>query len=192
MQVPTVQIQRRLFTVQEYEQMIRAGVFGEDDRLELIEGAVIAMSPIGPGHAATVKRLAELFYEQVREHAIVSVQDPVRLDEHSEPQPDLALLRRRDDYYATAHPRPEDVLLIVEVADTSVEFDQTVKLRLYARAGIPEVWILNLPEVNLEVYRGPTASGYKEKRTLGAGDTISPLALPDVTFAVSDILGTER
>lgn len=188
MQVPTIQVQRRLFTVQEYEQMIRAGVFGEDDRLELIEGEVIAMSPIGPGHAAHVKRLAELFYECVREHVIISVQDPVRLGEHSEPQPDLALLHRRADYYAAAHPRPEDVLLIVEVADTSVEFDQTVKLRLYAQAGIPEVWILNLPGVNLEVYRGPTASGYKEKRTLGAGDILSPFALPGVTLPVSEIL----
>ncbi len=134
MQAPTLQIQRRLFTVQEYEQMIRAGLFGEDDRLELIEGEVIAMSPISPGHAGRVNRLNKLFTRRVGERALISVQNPVRLV-HSEPQPDLALLRPRADDYAEGHPQPEDVLLIVEVADTSADYDRTVRVPLYGRAG---------------------------------------------------------
>ncbi len=191
MQTPTLQIQRRLFTVQEYEQMIRAGLFGEDDRLELIEGEVIAMSPIGPGHAGRVNRLNRLFARRVGERALISVQNPVRLA-HSEPQPDLALLRPRADDYAEGHPQPEDVLLIVEVADTSADYDRSVRIPLYGRAGILETWLVDLTSLSMEVYRGPTASGYKEKRTLGASDTLAPLAMPDVALAVSDILSTGR
>ena len=179
--------ERRRFTVQEYEQMIKAGVFGEDDRLELIEGEVVAMWPINPSHAGYVDRIAELFHERVRGKALVRVQNPVELP-RSEPQPDLALVRRRADYYTASHPKPKDVLLIVEVSDTSADYDRTVKIPLYARAGIPEVWLVDLTEKHMEVYRGPGARGYKEKRTVGLKESLSPLALPSLIVKVREIL----
>jgi Uma2 family endonuclease len=136
----TVQIQRRLFSVHEYHQMLQAGVLGEDDRLELIEGEIVQLSPINSRHAACVNRLNALFTSRLTGRAVVSVQNPIRLDTHSEPQPDLALLKPRPDFYAASHPNPEDVLLVVEVADTSADYDRGVKLALYARVGIAEVW----------------------------------------------------
>ena len=179
--------ERRRFTVREYEQMIKAGVFGEDDRLELIEGELIPLSPIGPDHAGHVNRLNRLFTRRVGGHALVSIQNPLQMA-RSEPQPDLMLLRSRADDYTRSHPKPNDVLLLVEVADTSVEFDQTIKLRLYAQAKIPEVWIVNLLDKWVEVYRGPGARGYKEKRTVSLKESLTPLALPNVTLKVREIL----
>jgi hypothetical protein len=139
-----VQLARRLFTVAEYHKMAEAGILSEDDRVELLEGEIVAMSPIGSRHAGTVKRLLDQFIPlQGARRVILSVQDPIRLGEYSEPQPDLALLRPRADFYASSHPGPEDVLLIIEVADQSAAVDREVKVPLYARWGIPEVcwWI---------------------------------------------------
>ena len=179
--------ERRRFTVQEYDQMVKAGVFGEDDRLELIEGEVVAMSPINSHHAGRVNRLNKLLTRRLGDRVLVSVQNPVELP-HSEPQPDLALLRPRADDYAKSHPKPKDVLLLIEVADTSADYDRTVKIRLYARAGIPEVWLVDLTEKQVEVYRKPGASGYKEKRTLSGREALSPAALAGVTLTVADML----
>ena len=142
----TTPIKRRAFSVDEYHAMVEAGILTKHDRVELLDGEIIAMVPIGSGHASCVMRLSELLSEAVGKRAIVSVQSPVRLDEASEPQPDLMLLKRRDDFYAAAHPTPADVLLLIEVSDTTVAFDKNVKLSLYARSMIPEVWIVNLPE----------------------------------------------
>jgi Uma2 family endonuclease len=127
--------------------MAEAGIFTEDDRVELIEGEVVAMSPIGPRHAACVRKLARLIRDRVSSTAaIVDVQDPIRLSEHSEPLPDISILRPRDDFYADGHPGPEDVLVLLEVADASVMYDRNTKLPLYARAGIAEVWLVDLGE----------------------------------------------
>jgi hypothetical protein len=180
---------RRRFTVDEYHRMAEAGILAEDDRVELIEGEIVEMSPIGSRHAACVKRMTSLFYRQVGQKAIVSVQDSIRLTGHSEPQPDLALLKPRPDFYAKAHPGPEDVLLVVEVAETSPDYDRTVKVPLYARSGVPEVWLVDLAGEGVEVYRQPSPQGYREVRQARRGQRLTPEAFPDVELAVDDVLG---
>ena len=185
----TVQVPKRLFTVDEYYRMAEAGLFSEDDRLELIEGEVVEMSPIGSRHAACVDRLNRLFSTRVEGRAIVRVQSPIRLGRYSEPQPDLALLQPRDDFYAQAHPEPEDVLLVVEVAETSAAYDREVKVPLYARSGIPEVWLVDLEAGQVEVYREPTPKGYREVERVGPGQPLAPQALPDRELAVEAIIG---
>ena len=183
-----VQLQRRLLTTDDYHLLLRAGSLSEDDQVELIEGEIIEMSPISPEHAARVKRLAELFHDAVRKRAIVSVQDPILAGEHSEPQPDVALLRPRADYYAKSHPGPEDVLLVVEIAETSVDYDRNMKMRLYARAGVPEAWLVSLPDQWIEVYQDPSPVGYLSMRRVLPGASVAPQAFPDAAVAVSEIL----
>lgn len=171
------------FTRHEYHQMASGQVFGEDDRVELIDGEVVEMAPIGSPHAAGVNRLTTIFSSAVAGRAIVAVQNPIALSELSEPEPDLALLRPRPDFYAQGHPRPEDVLLLVEVADTSVSYERRVKLPLYLAAGITEIWVVDLPAEALEVTRGT------ETQRRGRGDTVAPLAFPDMVVEVDAILG---
>ena len=183
------QLLRRRFTVSEYHRMGQAGILGEDDRLELLEGEIVEMAPIGSRHQAVVDRLTKLFSDRVGDAAVVRVQGPVRLGEDSEPQPDLLLLAPRGDFYATAHPSPEDVHLLVEVSDTSAEYDREVKLPLYARHGIKEVWLVGLDAGTVEVYRAPTAQGYQEPSQAGRDQRISPLAFPKMELAVEDIIG---
>lgn len=190
MVVNSIQLQRRLITVDEYDQMVRSGVFPEDDRLELIEGELLAMSPIGSRHAAQITRLTRIFNRRLEGRALVSSQSPVRLA-HSEPQPDLLLLRHRSDDYAAALPVPADVLLLIEVADTTAVFDRGVKVPLYARSGIGETWLIDLTENVVEVYRAAAAGGYRQKQTLGMGDNLTCLAFPDEAFAINDILVPE-
>src|SRR5690554_3847041 len=143
--MPAVAPAERRFTVEEYHAMARAGILTEDDRVELLEGRIVTMSPIGSRHVEVVRRLTELFILRAREHAIVSAQNPVRLDRHSEPEPDLALLVRKEAY-AARHPRPDEVLLLIEVAASTLAFDLREKVPLYARAGIGEVWVVALDE----------------------------------------------
>ena len=172
--------------------MGRAGVFAPDERVELLDGYLYAMSPIGVRHAACVLRLTRLFSRAVDPHAFVSVQNPVRLSNRSEPEPDLALLAPKD-VYDTRHPRPDDVLLLVEVSETTLPFDRDVKLPLYAREGIREVWIVALEEDRVYACRKPTSEGFGEQRALGRGGTLGIEALPDVRpFAVEEVLGPER
>lgn len=184
-----VEVLRRTFTVDEYHQMAQAGILSEDDRVELLEGEIVEMTPIGPRHAALVDRLTRLFSSHAGERAIVRVQSPIYLGEHSEPQPDLALLRPRPDFYAEAHPRPEDVLLVVEVAETSADVDRERKVPLYGQAGVPETWLLDLTGECVEVYTRPTSHGYGEVRRFWRGDHLSPRAFPDLELAVDDVLG---
>lgn len=185
----SVQIQRRWFNVDEYYRMIDAGILSEDDRVELIEGEVIKMSPIGKFHAACVKRLNELFVLLVGRTATVSVQDPIRLNDFSEPQPDIALLKRRGDFYSSGHPMPEDVLLVVEVADTSAQYDRMIKMPLYARAGIPEVWLIDVARDLIEVYSQPANGRYQSFREARRGETLNLSSLPNLVISVNDILG---
>ncbi|GIX47749.1 MAG: hypothetical protein KatS3mg131_1960 [Candidatus Tectimicrobiota bacterium] len=147
------------------------------------------MAPIGSRHAGHVNRLNRLLSRLVGERAIVSAQNPVRLGEHSEPQPDVALLRPRPDFYAAEHPGPEDVLLVVEVAETSLEDDRAVKVPLYARFGIPEVWLVDLAAGHMEVYRHPSPQGSQAVRILGQGERLAPQALPAVPLPVAGVLG---
>jgi Uma2 family endonuclease len=185
----TVQVLRRRFTVDEYYLMAKVGILHEDDRVELIEGEIVEMSPIGSRHAASVMRLTQYLSEKTGRHALVDVQNPVRLGEHSEPQPDVCLLKPRMDFYAGAHPGPADVLLLIEVADTSADYDRQVKIPLYARAGIGEVWLVDLTQNQVEVYRQPGPRGYRQILMPTAEDRLAPQALPDLALSPRDILG---
>jgi len=185
----SVQVRKRLLTVDEYEAMGRAGILGEDDRVELIEGEIIEMSPIKEPHASCVRRLNWLLPRAIRDRAIVDAQNPIVLSERSEPQPDLTLLLSREDFYRQRHPRPEDVFLLVEVADTSLAYDRMVKVPLYARARVPEVWIVDLVGQLVHVYREPSAGEYRDVRSVGPGEHVSPSAFPDVELEVSEWVG---
>jgi len=184
-----VQLLRRSFTVEEYHRMAQAGILGEDDRVELIDGEIVKMAPIGSRHAACVDRLTQPLADHVRGRSIVRVQNPIRLGHHSEPQPDLALLKARPDFYAQGHPGPDDALLLVEVVETSAEVDRGVKVPLYARAGISEVWLVDLIEDRIEVYRQPTPQGYQQVQHLRRGECLAPLSFPDLVLVAESILG---
>jgi len=171
--------QERRFTVDEYYQMGEAGIFGENDRVELLDGQIYVMSPIGSEHATCVRRLTRFFIREAEPQALVSAQHPIRLDNASEPEPDLALLHPREDDYATRHPRPKDVFLLVEVAETSLSFDQEVKRPLYAEAGVPEYWIVDLKPPAVHVYRDPAGDTYRTHTTHGPDDELDVAALPD-------------
>ena len=178
---------RYRFSVEEYHRMADAGLFGEDDRVELLDGEVVEMAPIDSRHAACVKWLNNVFVARLGDRAIVGVQDPMDLSERSEPQPDLTLLRPRSDYYAAGHPAPADVLLVVEVADTTVGSDRGVKVPLYAAAGVSEVWLVDLPAGEVQSFRRPAEAGYQEVRAHAAGDHLAPLAYPDAELAVAEM-----
>jgi len=184
----SVEPRRRLFTVDEYHAMARAGVLGEDDRVELLEGEVVETGPIGSRHNACVARLNRYLSGRAGDNAIVWVQSSIRLNDFAEPEPDAALLRPRDDYYAEAHPRPEDVLLVVEVADTSADYDRERKIPLYARSGVPEVWLVDLEEGRIELYRSPSADGYRELLRPGRDEVLRPVELPELEVAVREVL----
>jgi Uma2 family endonuclease len=184
----SVQVARRYFTVEEYHRMGAAGIFTEDDRVELIEGEILQKSPIGSRHAACVKRLNAKFNNLLAGRGVVSVQDPVLLNDFSEPQPDIAVLTRREDFYADALPTAKDVLLVVEVADTSIAYDRDSKLPAYARSGILEVWLVDLPAETVEVYSVPANGAYQKSISYRRGDSISPSNFPDIAIEVASIL----
>jgi hypothetical protein len=182
-------MERRRFTVAEYYAMAEAGILRDDDRVELIEGEIIAMSPINAPHAGHINGATRVFSARLGDKVLLGVQNPIRLGDDTDPQPDIALLKPRADDYKKKHPIPADVLLIVEISDTTPDYDRDVKTPLYARAGIPELWIVNLPENRLEVYRDPSRKGYKTRLILERGESVSPLAFPKMTFRIEDIVG---
>lgn len=177
------------FTVDEYHRMGEAGIFHEDDRVELIHGQVVTMTPIGDDHLSCVNRLSRLFARLADHQATLSVQNPLVLARHEEPQPDFTIRRFRHDGYKAKRPHARDALLVIEVGDSSAPADRKTKIPLYAEAGIREAWLANLPEDTLEVYRGPRAGQYHDVRTARRGETVSPLAFPDLALQVDDILG---
>ncbi len=185
----SVELLRRKFTVEQYHQMAEAGILTEDDRVELIRGEIVEMSPVGRRHAACVNRLNALFHQRLAQVVIVGVQNPVELDGNSEPQPDLSLLRRRADFYEAGHPQVSDILLLVEVADTTVESDRKVKIPLYAEDGIAEVWLVDINGQCLEVYRQPSEKGYQTILKYYRSQTLTIEAFPDVSFTVDEVLG---
>jgi Uma2 family endonuclease len=174
----------RRWSIEEYHRMAAAGILGEDDRVELLDGEIVEMSPIGSVHAAAVRSLARHIQRAAGEHCLVSVQDPIRLPPASEPQPDLALLRLRDDLYRSELPAAGDVLVVIEVADSSVAVDRRVKLPLYARAGIAEAWLVDLSGSTLEVWLDPTEQGYTTRRIFRSGETVVATAMPDLEVPV--------
>jgi Uma2 family endonuclease len=169
--------------------MIETGILTENDRVELMDGEIIEMTPIGPRHAACVKRMIALLSRKVGRIAIVGAQDPVQLDDYSEPQPDISLLKPRPDFYAQSHPLPEDVLIAVEVADTTVETDRKVKLPAYARAGIPEAWLVDLYSDRVEVHTRPASGVYQEVRIVLRGQRVASATVPQLKLKADDILG---
>jgi Uma2 family endonuclease len=175
----TAQAQTRhwLFTVDDYQRMGETGILHEDDRVELIEGEIVAMPPIGSPHGGGVKHLIRLLTSTVGERAIVSAQDPIVLRPRSEPQPDITLLRPRSDFYADSHPEAADVLLLIEVADSSLHYDLHVKVPLYARQGIPEVWVVDIAHRKVLRFSRPEGGTYREQ---GPIDLRTPMALPDL------------
>jgi len=179
----------RRFTVDEYRRMGEVGVLAADERVELLNGEIVTMSPIGAPHHGTVLRVSTLLFQRFADVALVSVQGPAAIDQYSESQPDLMLLRKRADYYASGHPTPQDILLLLEVADSSLATDRRVKIPLYARNGVIEAWIVDLVHHRLLVYRDPEPGGYKVCRTLSRGHDVSPSAFPDRPIAVADVLG---
>jgi Uma2 family endonuclease len=182
-------IPRRRFTTVEYHRMGEIGVLADDERVELLDGQIVRMSPIASPHAGCVDRLNALFARRLGGRAIVRVQNPILLDRFSEPQPDLSLLAPRPDYYAKAHPRPRDVLLAVEVIGAGRSYDRTLKLPLYARAELREVWLVDLRRQAIDVYTGPALRGYRRERRFTRGRALTPLAFPRLRLRVGEILG---
>ena len=182
-------VSRRRFTADDYHRMAACGILAEDDRVELLDGDIVEMTPIGPRHLARVDRLNDLLAHRFHGRAIVRVQGSIRLDPRSEPQPDLTLLKHRPDFYDRIATGPGDVLLMIEVGDTSADFDREVKLPLYARDGIPEVWLVNLSGGRLEVYATPEGAIYRDACFLERGESIAPTAFPDLVLQLDDILG---
>ena len=180
--------QKRKFTVAEYYRMGDVGILGPDERVELIEGEIIVMPPIGSVHADDVDEYNDVFAQYARGRFRIRIQNPIHLDDGSEPQPDVSLLRRREGGYRAAHPTPEDVLLVIEVADSSLNFDRDVKAHLYGRAGIPETWVKNIPEDCIERFTEPGPDGYAQHSVHRRGETLTPARLPDVEVAVDDLL----
>jgi Uma2 family endonuclease len=182
----------RLFTVDEYYKMAEAGILGPDEHVELIEGVIVQMPPIGPRHAFNVNRLVRLFLARLGDRAEVSIQNPVRLRGHAEPEPDLAVVRMFGDdprHYESRHPVPEDVYFVLEIAATSASYDLGEKAEMYARHGIPELWVVDLVADRLVVHRDPTPDGYASVTVAERGATVTALAFPDVTFTADEILG---
>ena len=180
---------KRLFTRKEYHAMGKACIFGHEERLELLEGEIIVRAPPGIPHLTRVDRLNHIFMPLgIQRRAIVRVQNPSVTTEFSEFQPDITLLTFRDDFYESGHPRPQDILLLVEVAVSSLNYDRNLKLPRYAAFGVPEVWIANLRADRIESYTDPSPEGYRSTRIYQRGDTISPTAFPDFQINVSDII----
>ena len=175
------------WSVEEYHQMAQAGLLDETDRVELIEGELIDMAPIGSKHAFRVDSIARALQRAAGTSFLVRVQNPILLGEHSEPQPDIAVVK--DKNYAEAHPGPEDVLVIVEVSDTTLAYDRDVKLPLYARLGIPEVWLLDVNAGELTIYREPAEGQYRLIRKPTRAETVSPELVPGVAMTLAEILG---
>lgn len=182
-------VTRRRFTVHEYHRMAEAGILHEDDRVELMGGEIVEMNPIGGRHAKCVTELVRVLIRLVGEDARVSPQNPVKLDEDWEPQPDVAVLRAGERYEAGELPEPEDILLLIEVAGTSLAYDREVKLPLYARFGIREVWIIDLEAGIIERHTEPASEGYRLVRRAGRGETFASEVLPEVAIPVGAVLG---
>lgn len=184
----STQPSRRPFSIAEYDQMVATGILRDDDRLELIEGEIIAMSPIGPHHAAGVRRLDRILSRLLGDRSLISVQCPVAIPNWSEPNPDLALLVPRADFYLEAHPLPRQVQVLIEVADSSFTYDTQVKAPMYAKAGVCEYWVVDLNTDRILVYTRPRAGRYSVVRAYAAGEHFTSQRFPGIKFVVGDLL----
>ncbi len=186
---PSSEFVRYRFTVKQYHDIIDRGIFAEDEPIELIRGEIVRKMPIGNPHAATVKRINRLLPTRLPAGVLLSIQDPISVDD-SEPEPDVAILNFCDDLYASRRPTAQDVLLLIEVADSSLAYDREVKGPIYAEAGVREYWIVNLINSTVEVYRDPQSDGrYATVTTAVSGEILTPLLLSGLSVPVDEILG---
>jgi Uma2 family endonuclease len=183
------EVTRKLFTVDEFCRMGEAGIFGEEPRLELIEGEIIEMSPVGIRHVSCVNRASALFASRLAGKAMFSVQNPVVLSNDTMPQPDIVLAGPREDFYSNQRISPADTLLVLEVSDTTLRYDRKRKMPLYAKWGVPELWIENLENDVILIFRDPRPSGYANALTLHRGESIALVAFPEIHFTVDELLG---
>lgn len=185
----SAELARLKFNIHDVERMVKAGMFAGNERVELIEGELIQMAPQGSYHIGSINRLAAILIPQLLGKAVVSVQNAVIINDVNEPQPDISLLRFRDDYYSNAKARPEDIFLLIEVSDSTVTYDRKVKVPLYARNGVAEVWVVNLPKKIVEVYSHLENGKYKVVKKLEFGETLSPKLIPSLKIKVAEIIG---
>jgi Uma2 family endonuclease len=188
----TVQIQRWQFTVQDFARMVEAGILAEGDRVELIDGEVRQMNPIGSLHAATVNRLNNLLTSRLGERAIVSVQNPVILNDFTEPQPDIVVLQPRDDFYKEVLPGPEDIMLIIEVADSTLEYDRDEKIPRYARMRIPEVWLVDVNDQQVTLYANPSSNRYRHVEAFAPGMQFDSVQVKSLRLSIDSIFLIDR
>lgn len=177
------------FRVEDFRKMTEAGILPEESGWEIIDGYLIDKMSIGSKHAGTVKRLDEILRNKLGKAVIISVQDPIHLDEYNEPEPDIALLKRRNDFYTESHPTPQDVLLLIEVSDSTIEYDREIKKTLYAEAAITEFWLVNLKENTLEVYSSPKNGNYRLARILEPGEVVKSTSIENLILEVDEIIG---
>ena len=182
-------VRPKRFRVEEFRKMTEAGILPEESGWEVIDGFLIDKMTIGSKHASIINRLNRLLTAFIANRAVVSVQNPVHIDDYNEPEPDIALLKPREDYYADYHPTASDVLLLIEVSDSNIRYDRGIKTRLYAEAGIVEVWLVNLNDETIEQYSSPANSRYGSVETLKKGDSIRSISLEDLSLNVDEILG---
>ena len=185
----SAEVETYRFSVEEFNKLGEAGIFDEDDRVELLDGEIIVMSPIGTQHAGVVMQLTAMLSAKLKGCALIDPQNPTVIDEFSEPQLDIMLLKPKPDFYKTAHPRPQDILLLIEVSDTTLAYDRGRKLRKYAERELSEVWIVNLKNMTIEQYREPSGTEYSRSRIHQRGEQIVALAFPEVRFAVEELIG---
>ena len=178
----------RKFTVAEYYRMAEGGILGPEERVQLIEGEIIVMPPIGPLHAGSLDGSTSIFYRAQDDRFYIRTQNPLRLDDGSEPEPDIALVRPRADRYTTAHPTPADTFAVIEVSNSTLEYDRNHKAQIYGRAGVAQTLVLNLPEDCIENFTEPGPQGYGRHTIHRRGDKIRLVALPDLELAVEDLL----
>ncbi len=184
-----VVLERRLWTADEFHRLGELGILGEDDRVELIHGEIVTMSPIGDRQSGAVNRLNELLRDHLGKTVTIAVQNPIRLENASEPLPDISILKRRADFYSKKTPRPKDIFLLIEVADSSIDYDEKFKSNLYAESNIAEVWVVNLLMGIVIQFTEPFAGKYKRVRRAHKGDSITSHSLPNLTLRVDEIVG---
>lgn len=189
--IETPPLTRKKFCVDEVYKMMEIGILPEESGWELIGGEIIHRMSIGSKHTSKVKRLNRLVSTVIGDKAIVSIQDPIHIDEHNEPEPDIALLKPREDFYEENHPTPQDILLVIEVSDPTIEYDREIKKALYAEAGIVKFWLINLKQNTIETYFSPANGTYYQMQIFERGQTLQSKNLPDLSLAVSEILGEE-
>ena len=182
----------RQITVEEYDLMIQTGVFDENDQVELLNGAIVEKMPKGPKHSAATDRVTRVFYRNFEENVVIRNQNPIWLDEFSEPEPDIVLAKARDDNYENSHPIPAEIYLILEVSDSTLDYDRNTKGEAYARAGIRQYIVLNVQERLLEDYREPGTDGFQSKQTYRAGQRFNLAAFPNTLLSVDEFLSVEK